>query len=269
MIEMKKERSRITLLLGLGILSIFSSCSKEEDPICDIPQPTILYESIRMQFDATAGGENMELLKTFSDPLGRSLNAELFKFYVSNVYFHAGNQKVKVKDVALITMLDPNFPDPSGILREIEMKVPYGNYDGISFGIGLDPLQNESDPNSFDPDHPLSSAQNTHWGTWSNYKFLMMEGKGDWDNDTQFTDIYGYHTGFDECYREVDFDYNVQVNGDDALPAPLLLTFEFNDIFFGKDSLDMAIFTSWHGDTSTIATSNLLSDNFSEALKIK
>ena len=252
----------------MAIMAFLLSCSKKDESCDCIPPPSISYNDVILKFEGMTGGQPMELLKTFKDPLGRDLHVELFKFYVSDIYVNSGANQTKVGKVDLITLEDPNVIGPGNDLKYTVLKVPYGNYDGITFHIGLDPAQNESDPNSFAPDHPLSSAQNTHWGTWSNYKFLMMEGKGDWDMNGTLTDIYGYHTGFDQCYREVTLTSQVSSDASGSTDT-IRVTFDFNDIFFGSDTLDMKIFPTWHGDTSTIWISETLSDNFSKALKLK
>ena len=253
----------------LGISIFVFSCAKDDVIVCPPPpEPTDSTRTVMMLFNATTNGEPLELLKNFTDPLGRELEVELLKFYVSNIYVHNGLVSKRVGDAELITLVDPNVPDSVKNLNEVALQIPYGIYDKISFSIGLDAEQNAGNPTGYPNGHPLSISQNTYWDAWGKYKFFMIEGKGDWDGDGTLSNIYGYHTGFDVCYRELIFDKQLNLSRYNDIAELINVEFEVNDIFFGQDTVDMKINPSWHGDTSTIETALILSDNFKDAIKL-
>ena len=266
MILAPKISAILLLVLGFALIS----CTKEDEVICDIPLPVAPDSSlVTLEFNATTNSVPLELLKSFNDPLGRELQVEMLKFYVSNVYVHSGTTSTLVHEVALIILEDPNVLDTNDRFHKIEMQVPVGIYDKISFSIGLDPVQNKENPNDYTSEHPLSISQNTYWDSWTNYKFFMIEGKGDWDGDGFLTNIYGYHTGFDVCYREVSINTLIESSPDENAKDYINLTFEVNDVFFGQDTVNMEIHPTWHGDTSTIETALILSDNLQNAIKLE
>lgn len=245
-----------------------TSCSKEEEMGCwpplDVPGDSA---NVIMIFNATTNGQPLELLKNFKDPLGRTMQVELLKFYVSNVFVSFNGASTLLKKAALVILVDPNVTDTTKKHNEIALKIPYGNYDRITFSVGLDVVQNAGDPTKYPSAHPLSINQNTYWDAWGKYKFFMIEGKGDWDGDGTLTNIYGYHTGFDECYRSISFEKMLTLDATNSNET-LNVNFEVNDVFFGKDTLDMKLHPSWHGDINTIETAFIISDNFQEGLRL-
>jgi len=263
------QLSKFSMVLMLLFSVTMNSCSKDEVIGCPDPPtaPTDSSETVIMLFNATANGQPLELLKNFRDPLGRELQVELLKFYVSNIYVHKGLVSKKVGNVGLITLVDPNLPDSVKSINEIALNIPYGNYDQISFSIGLDSVQNAGSPNSFPNSHPLSISQNTYWDSWGKYKFFMIEGKGDWDGDGSLSNIYGYHTGFDACYRTLVFDKQLSIQKDDILES-INVDFEVNDVFFGQDTVNMKTNPTWHGEISTIETALIISDNLKDAINL-
>lgn len=252
--------------IALMIIFLFSlsSCKKEDD----CPPEPLAEDSVIIEFEGLANGLPLEFLKPFSDALARNMRVELLKFYVSNIYLLKGNEEKKVKDVALITYLNNGEVDPGFEKRKIKFLAPVGSYSGIKIAIGLDPVTNTSDPTSFPDDHPLSARQLTHWGLWQNYKFLMIEGKTDFDGDDAYLDIFGFHTGLDFCYRERTFDKAIEIKKGGT--THLTFGFEINQLFFGVDTLDMAKEEpTWHGDTLSVDKGIRLSNNFINSLLLK
>lgn len=245
------------------ILSFVYSCKKEEDD-CPAPAQT---DSLILSFSASTAGFPLEFKKEFNDPLNRKMRVELLKYYVSNIYLINGVNEKKVGDVGLLTFENNGEPDPGDELQKIRMIVPTGSYTGIRFGIGLDETTNATNPSSYSDEHPLSVQQGTYWSTWDKYRFFLIEGRMDGDGDGQLTDLYGYHTGFDICYKEKSFQKNFKVQKGSTMV--INFSFEINDVFFGSDTLDAYTEPFWHGDTILVDRAIRISDNFINALKIE
>lgn len=55
--------------------------------------------------------------------------------------------------------------------------VPAGDYRGVHFHVGLDPIVNHADPAQFAADHPLNPNLNgLHWSWQGGYIFMALEG---------------------------------------------------------------------------------------------
>ena len=77
--------------------------------------------------------------------------------------------------------------------------------EAIDFDLGVDQGRNHLDPNSYDASHPLAPKNpNMHWGWTAGYKFLVIEGMAD-SNDDQVPDAgFQFHvTGDDNYLRNV------------------------------------------------------------------
>jgi len=256
--------NRIPFLMAITAIISLWSCTKEEET------PKFPSSVLVLNFSATGAGEELEFRKEFKDPLSRVLFVEFFKYYLSNVYLIDGSRSIKILDVALITHFDATSSDPNAIQTSVYLDVDPGSYTALKIGIGLDAETNATDPNdpSLEIGHPLSSDQNTHWGQWGNYKFIMLEGRWDNNADGSPNAIYGYHTGFDEFYREKTFEKTIVTTSNDT--THLKLNIEYNEIFFGNDTLDMAVDGTWHGtDTSYLDPARAISDNFIQTLTLE
>lgn len=243
-----------------------ASCCDKDEPIPDPPKTTAM---AKFSFGATGGGGTLEMGKTFSDPMNRTIRVERFKFYVSNVYLMQDGNEILAKDVELVIYQDDDFPDPTLEKRNVYAVLPPGKYDGIKLGIGLDPTKNALNPGDFPSEHPLSTSQLTYWGAWSKYKFIMIEGFADLSGGSNLSHIFNYHTGYDTCYRELTYSFNQPFEIVSGNISELKFNIEINDIFFGKDTLDIATEPTWHGDQSTISRGIKISDNFAENLTIE
>lgn len=242
---------------------LFSSCTKEED----CPEEPVQKDSLILHFEAFGGGDTLEYQKFFTDPLGRPMKIEQLLHYVSNIYLLNGSKETFVKDVDLIIYEDKGEIDPGNEKQKIRLLVPRGNYTGIRFVIGLDSATNAGDPSSYEESHPLSVYQNTYWSAWDKYRFIMIEGFMDADNDGINDDVFGIHTGFDVCYRIKTFDHTIEIKENQT--TQLYFNIEVNEMFFGPDTLDPAIEPFWHGEPELVDRAIRLSDNFIYALELK
>lgn len=256
-----KMKSAFSILLSVLLLSGIWACKDDSDEPQDCT-PTADEGTVQMVFTPMANGSEINLFEEYTDPTGRTLRAELLKFYVSNVRLTTENGTSNLlKDVELLDF-------QGGGTNTISGTIPTGSYSDISFGLGLDEDKNATEPSIYPSDHPMSVSQNTHWGTWSKYKFLMIEGKADLNNMGSLNDIFNYHTGFDTCYRVNQYNTTIMVNKGQT--TTLNFTFDLNAIFFGVDTLDMAVENSWHGsDPDDVDAAVILSNNLSAAMTLE
>lgn len=80
--------------------------------------------------------------------------------------------------------------------------VPSGEFDRVSFRVGLNPRVNASNPARFGPDDPLNPLLNgLHWSWQGGYVFLAVEGR--WNKGTN-SGGYSYHLGNDHMRMIVE-----------------------------------------------------------------
>jgi len=255
-----KKGTLLWLIFAIFIVGI-NSCSKDEDPVV-VPTPQT--DSLTIYFTAFTNGDTLVYKKEFKDPLNRTMRIEKLIHYVSNIYLINENSSTLIKDVELIVYENNGTPDPGNSRQMIKVSVPIGNYTAIKFGLGLDPVMNSSDPNSFEPEHPLSSDQNMYWSTWLQYRFSIIDGRIDLDNDGILNDVFSIHPGFNETYFEKTFDKAISIEA--GKENALSFTLEVNELFFGNDTVDLAKTPTWHGDTASINVPISLSNNWINSL---
>ena len=79
---------------------------------------------------------------------------------------------------------------------------PPGEYDRLSFRIGLNPQLNASEPTVYGPEHPLNPVLNgLHWSWQGGYVFLAAEGR--WRDSTE-SGGFSYHLGNDHMMMRVE-----------------------------------------------------------------
>ncbi len=257
------KKTRIFILATITGLAFIMSCTKEkEEEMKDTPE-----DSVTVRFTAFAGNDTLVYKEEFRDPLNRLWRVEKLIHYVSDVYLLDGNKEVKLSDVELITYERNGDPDVTDEMQEFKALVPRGTYDGIRMGIGLNPIQNSSDPGSYAPEHPLSGDQNMYWGQWAMYRFLVMDGRIDTDNDDVLDKTYSHHPGLDTSYVVKTFNQPIEVSGDSE--NILDFTFDFNEVYFGQDTVDAVEVPSWHGSVDNAYISVHLMSNLANSLELK
>lgn len=241
-------------LLFISFLVALLACKKNEKNAA----------SVTLNFQTEIDGNSSALSEIFMDSEGRGIKIELLKFYLSDIYF-VDSKKDKVYDVEDIALLEI-AANGSG---NIELKVPAGDYQSMHIGIGVPQSLNESDPSDYtQADHPLSTTQNTYWGMNAMYRFVMVDGRYDIENDAVFDGTFSYHTGYNSSYRNLSFDQDFSF--DKKGEHTINLGIDITAILEGSGgNQDVVNASNFHGNQADIAIANLVSDNFVNALSLK
>lgn len=241
------------LFIFLSIIFVFISCNKSENKKA----------SVDFSFQAREGETNYQFANYFTNGDGIKIRIEVLQFYIADIRFvNKKGEEVNVSDIALIKL------DQSGSGTTL-FKIPAGEYTSIRFGIGVPSEMNEAGPSAYtDSEHPLNSTQNTYWGMNAMYRFVMIDGKYDLTGDGTDEGSFSYHTGFNDCYREIEWvhDFSFDKKGSHIEQINLDLT----KLFYATGSMiDVTTESNFHGDYSQIDLALRLSDNFAAALTIQ
>jgi hypothetical protein len=252
-----KSKSSYILLLILSVY--FTSCEKKLKEPKGSGNASSIPALVKLKASFNYEGNALLLNQVVNDQLGRAIKIELFKFYLSNIYLHSTNGgTVKVEDVLLF-----NFNNSTN--TEFLLKTSVGNYNAISFGIGLDAQQNTSDPSTFAASHPLSVLQNTYWTWATKYRFIMLDGKGDGNNDSNLDDLFSYHAGDDLLYSIAQFNLSTFQVKSNAI-STIEIKIDLDKVFFGiNGTIDFVSESSTH---STNPTAFKFAGNFADALSV-
>lgn len=234
---------KISILLSSIILAslFFSSC--EQDPPVpedkditetDTTITEIKYVDVDINFKAQVEGTDLIFNQNFTDPLGYRYQIETFRFYLSNIEFtNAENEVVSFEDVAFLKFGENQSSSPI-IPTSITSKLPEGNYNKVSFDLGVDPSVNKSDPSLYDREHPLSIYQGMHWSWNTGYIFFKLEGRADSmpGGNGSLNSSLLYHFGTDPLLRNIAFQ--IDLNVDSISSSALDFGFDINKVFAGE-----------------------------------
>lgn len=240
------------LMIALALLLFSSSGCKKDEPI------TAEETSLTLEFYLLSDNKLVNL----NDPIilaqGYRMRHQLFKFYLDNVKLvNTNNEPVELSEVIL-----PTWRNAKDGRVSLTFKPKAGTYKAMQFGLGLDSARNATNPNSVPIDHPLSSAQGTHWDAWTNYRFVMLEG----DLDTTLAQMPNFnmavivHTGMNFLYRKgkiENFTLEIKEGGKAYLRLAINLDKLYQGTDFKKDNISHTI----GGE----ALATLITDNFLSA----
>ena len=155
----------------IAAVTLFASCSKSKEPDFN-PGDT---GSIDIEFDNVVGAQDLQLnTGTYTNSSGEQFTITTLNYFVSNIVLQNtdGSTYTVPRNDSYFLIKEEN---PSQLISL--SNVPAGNYNGISFVLGVDSLKN-TDPveNRTGALDPAGDAAGMYWVWNSGYIFLKMEG---------------------------------------------------------------------------------------------
>lgn len=174
----------LTLISGILFLS---SCSKDTSTAASTG-------SLSFEFEAMANGSEFSLNKSYTNASNsESLSFSLFQYYVSNIILTKtdGTQYIVPKNESYFLVKHNGTENPTISLKN----VPTGDYNAISFMVGVDSVANLSDPTTLPTSLDVSNGM--HWSWAQGYIFLKAEGSV--NGSTNFK----YHLGLNSNLKTI------------------------------------------------------------------
>lgn len=205
-------------------------------------------------------GQALTFNSIYNDGISKEFYFNGIKFYLSHVkLIREDNSEVEIKDAVFFDYRDNDW-------KAFKAEVPAGTYKGIKFGIGLDPVQNQIDPDSRPDTDPLGPQEDMYW-EWLKHRFINIEGVA----DTLGTNFSGatvgltYHVGRDVTYRNATLTngtFVVQEGSD----KEIFLNLNLNKVFFeGPNAIDMFAVPGTQSEDADLYIANQFADKFSTA----
>jgi hypothetical protein len=152
---------------------LLSGCNKDTDMPIDNTEELV---PVSIEFDNIVGGQNLFLNSTnYSNAAGETFNVSLLQYFISNI-------KLRKTDGTFYTVeQDSSYflikeGDPS--TRFARFKAPAGDYNQVSFVLGVDSLRSTMDiskrTGALDPSGGHDDGM--YWGWNSGYIFFKLEG---------------------------------------------------------------------------------------------
>ncbi len=163
---------------------------------------------------------------------GYDFNVKKFKLYVSNIYLTGSNGDVELEDILLADVGDLST---GGFSKSI----PNGTYTKLKLAFGLNPEQNNSVPESFPNEHPLSSWNQMYW-TMLKYRFAILNGRSDQNgqlNGDSLDILNAYHPGLDSLFMQKEYPISLNISAGDS--REINLNIFVDRIFSANEGIDM------------------------------
>lgn len=179
---------KLSQLAAIAVCLAFAACSKTKTPDFQAGDTG----SVDIEFDNIVGATDLQLnTGVYTDSKGEKYSITTFKYFISNIVLKNadGSSYTVPRDSSYFLVNEENASHLITINH-----VPAGNYNGISFTIGVDSLKcTEPIGNRTGDLDPAGAAADMYW-TWnSGYIFLKMEG-----NSTALpadANTFQYHIG--------------------------------------------------------------------------
>ncbi len=199
-------------------------------------------------------------------------NSELFfstlDVFINTIELRGNNgETLSLSDIELLDFTEENkklSTATEGIKFSYDIGEPMGEYSSISFGVGVDPISNASEPKDFSSDNPLSES-GKYWIAWDSYIFMKIQGQYDEIGNGDFALPFLYHTGTDEIHRT--FNLAVSVNFDTENKASIEVELDVKKLFETNGGYFNIVESPVSHEPNVIA--HMVADNLTNALKIK
>ena len=176
------------------------------------------------------------------------------KFYITDIKLHSSTDSILLKDIHLF-----NIEDNSSFI--INSNIPEGNYNRITFNIGLSEEQNSTTPADYATDHPFGINQNMFWAmTPASYIFVLIEGKMDTLQANYFP--LTYHLAHNDLIRKIVLNKEIRTSRENV--NSININVNIAQLF---NSVDLSQELPHQSTNSKLA--QLLMNNFSSCFEIQ
>jgi hypothetical protein len=143
---------------------------------------------------------------TYTNPFAENYTVSKFKYYISNFFLVADKKNIVVKESYYLV------DEKDTLTKSILLKVPAGNYDSLSFLLGVDSLKNVSGAQT----GALDPTNDMFW-TW-NTGYVMAKLEGNSPASTVVNNKVEYHiggfAGADNVLKKITLPLTVNINKD-------------------------------------------------------
>lgn len=236
------------------------SCSSDEDES----------GTVEINFRADWGANAMVLNEDvwyFND---ETMNFSKVNLFLSDITLKGPDGDLVLSEAEFFDFSESNRTEASaeaGITKSYE--VDLGEYDSVSFGIGVSPTLNAIDPSDFNNDHPLAQF-GSYWLPWKSFIFSKTEGMIDSDGDDVADLAFVYHIGNDVNYRTKEVSGPIKIS--DGNTRRIDLTIDYKKVFGDMDEhVDIIEHKTIHSTTDPVlieVTKNI-ADNFVTAISVE
>ena len=240
------------LLLSFLVLA---SCGKDKEG------------DLQMTFKGLYDNETLVMATALDYRADYPLRIDKSSFFLTSIF--VVNSEGEEIELAEVELVDLSYFDLNDALEGMSFDyedLPAGSYEIICFTIGVNAGLNAMEPQDFPSTNPLSESGN-YWLSWNSYIFSKLEGATDTLQNGSFDQKFAYHTGSDALSRSIYWDYDFQIEDDEA--TNLIFIVDHKELLQeGSDYLDIKNIPSNH-TPDDLENMEKIMDNFVIAVKLQ
>ena len=217
------------VLFIIAVLFLFRSCQRETDLILKEKADVFL------NFSHQVAGQPLSYGNTYTNPLGEDFIVTKFKYYIS---------KIRLENISAGThsSLDENYflvDEGQAPSKKISFNTETGNYNAVSFLLGVDSIRNVSGAQT----GALDPVNDMFW-TW-NSGYIMAKLEGQSSFSTLINNEIEYHIGGFKGSENVvkrivlPFSQGIEIKNDRA--TSILISADLNKWFRNTHDLPIAM----------------------------
>jgi len=248
------------ILLPLTLLTVvmmMASCGSDDDEI----------KSLDMNFKLQYDGDPLVMFEDVTYPNDETMEVTRVSFYLSDIALRTTEGETEIVSEAEYVDLTDSHIDAEKAVNGymLNLDTDGGNYDQLSFNIGLTESQNASVPEDYTSDNALSKSAE-YWRSWNSYVFIKIEGYMDYNkNDVMDSgEAFGLHLGTDASMRSM-------TSGISDPGEVMDIVIDIKDVFENENGIyDIAAGPRLHTlSDATLANMAFLADGFELATSVK
>lgn len=248
---------RKLFLIGGIVLSILG-CNSE-----DSNNTQVLKKSAEVEFLIKTRSSATDVKLSKYSPLknGDSILVSRLDYYLFNLSGKSSNKLVKLDSIYLYSL----SKDSAKIYSKSDSLG--STIDSLVFLCGMDSILNNSNPNSFDPNHPLSGSKNMYWVSWSKYRYIVFEGQI--KTKDGILRNFSFHTGL--AYKEYS-RIPVMLSLNSGIVNRFNLVLNIERIFYPSDGGNLDYKTgdlNAHSDLTDGELTQKFATNFANAFTVE
>lgn len=255
------------LPLLIASMFLFTACEDEaKNTTPDKPEEKKASTQVQVHLYQSDKLNKVDLGDTVSLPNGLDFHLTKMRFYLSNMSLtDEEGGETEFRKVYLADM-------ERGMTMGFDDTIAVRNYEKISFGLGLDPVLNDKNPEDFAQEHPLSTYNQMYWSMLK-YRFAIFEGKADTQGNIGGTDdvSVAYHAGTDALYRTYEQSLEADIPSESA-GLIINIYLDINTLILGPNGnnpIDLMSNNQSHSTTADIDIVTKYMDNWKAATSVE
>ncbi len=210
-----------TLIAGIALFGLsLSSCGDDMDQL----------GALKLNFKLNYQGQPLVMTPNQVDFNGIPFKVSRVSFFISEMKLSGTEGQVDLKEVDYINLTD-SHADLAAAQKGYDYlinDVPIGQYNTISFNLGLTDEMNAKAPSDYSAGSILAD-QSEYCADWGSYIYIKIEGLMDFDGDGIFNDGITMHLGSNDAMVAKQYDHAITIK--DKEETQLNFTLDLYKVF--------------------------------------